>query len=150
VGETPARAAADTAVLPIFLRDATRKTRYCQDPDMRLKISTRKIENTIIVDCYGHLVFGDETILLREQVKGLLPGHHQIVLNLRDLTFMDSSGMGALIELFTSTQRAGGTLKLANISKHIRDALTITKLILVFETFPDEHAAVASFQKQPA
>ncbi len=117
---------------------------------MRLKISTRQVEGVIIVDCYGHLVFGEETNLLREQVKGLLPTSPQIVLNLRDLSYLDSGGMGTLIELFTSTQRAGGCLKLANISKHIRDALTITKLILVFEVFPDEFAAVASFRPQPA
>ena len=117
---------------------------------MRLKISTRLLDDVIVVDCYGHLVFGDETTLLREQVKGLLPANPRVVLNLRDLTFMDSSGMGALIELFTSTQRAGGCLKLASISKHIRDALTLTKLIMVFETFPDELAAAASFRKQPA
>ena len=113
---------------------------------VRLKISTRQIDSVIIVDCYGHLVFGEETTLLREQVKGLLPTSPHIVLNLRDLTFMDSSGMGALIELFTSAQKSGGCVKLANMSKHIRDALTITKLILVFEVFPDEHAAVASFR----
>ena len=117
---------------------------------MRLKISTREFDNTIIVDCYGDLVFGDETSLLREQVKGLLTSSPRIVLNLRDVAFMDSSGIGVLIELHTSTKRAGGCLKLANISKHIRDALTITKLILVFETFSNEHAAVASFQTQPA
>jgi len=116
---------------------------------VRLKISTRQIETVIIVDCYGHLVFGDETTLLREQVKGLLRTNPHIVLNLRDLTFLDSSGMGALIELFTSAQRAGGCLKLANLSKHIRDALTITKLVLVFEVFPDEFAAVESFRPQP-
>lgn len=117
---------------------------------VRLRISTRQIESVIIVDCYGHLVFGDETTLLREQVKGLLSANQHIVLNLRDLTFMDSGGMGTLIELFTSAQRAGGRLKLASLSKHIRDALTITKLILVFEVFPDELAAVASFRQQPA
>ena len=113
---------------------------------MRLKISTRQVDSVIIVDCYGHLVFGDETTLLREQVKGLLPANPRIVLNLRDLTFLDSSGMGALIELFTSAQRSGGCVKLASISKHIRDALTITKLIMVFEVFSDEFAAVASFR----
>jgi anti-sigma B factor antagonist len=112
---------------------------------MRLRISTRQVESVIIVDCYGQLVFGEETTLLREQVKGLLPTNQRIVLNLRDLTFLDSSGMGALIELFTSAQRAGGCLKLASLSKHIRDALTITKLVLVFEVFSDEFAAVASF-----
>ena len=117
---------------------------------MRLRISTRQVERVIIVDCYGHLVFGDETTLLREQVKALLRTNPHIVLNLRDLTFMDSGGMGALIELFTSAQKAGGRLKLASISKHIRDALTITKLILVFEVFPDESAAVASFRARPA
>ena len=116
---------------------------------MRLRISTRQVGSVIIVDCYGQLVFGDETSLLRQQVKGLLATNPHIVLNLRDLTFLDSSGMGALIELSTSTQRAGGRLKLASISKHIRDALTITKLILVFEVFPDEFAAVASFRPQP-
>jgi anti-sigma B factor antagonist len=117
---------------------------------MRLKISTRKIGNTIIVDCYGYVVFGDETTLLREQVKALLPSSPQIVLNLRDVTFMDSSGMGTLIELYTSTKKAGGSLKLANLTKRIRDALTIAKLILVFETFADEHAAVSSFLTKPA
>jgi len=117
---------------------------------VRLRISTRKVEDVIIVDCYGHLVFGDETTLLREEVKALLRTNPHIVLNLRDLTFLDSSGMGALIELFTSAQRSGCCVKLANINKHIRDALTITKLILVFEVFPDELAAVASFRPQPA
>ncbi len=117
---------------------------------MRLRISTRQVERVLIVDCYGRLVFGDETSLLREQVKGLLRTNPRVVLNLRDLTFMDSSGMGALIELFTSAQKSGGCVKLASISKHIRDALTLTKLILVFEVFPDESSAVASFRAQPA
>ncbi len=116
---------------------------------MRLKISTRQVETVIIVDCYGHLVFGDETTLLREEVKGLLRTNPHIVLNLRDLTFLDSSGMGALIELFTSAKRAGGCLKLASLTKHIRDALAITKLVMVFEVFPDEFAAVESFRAQP-
>lgn len=117
---------------------------------MRLRISTRQVDGVIIVDCYGQLVFGGETTLLREQVKGLLPTNPRIVLNLRDLTFLDSSGMGALIELFTSAQRCGVRLKLSSLSKHVRDALTITKLMLVFEVFPDELAAVASFRSQPA
>jgi len=117
---------------------------------VRLRISTRQVEDVIIVDCYGHLVFGDETTLLRDEVKALFRTNPRMVLNLRDLAFLDSSGMGALIELFTSAQRSGGCVKLANISKHIRDALTITKLILVFEVFPDEFAAVASFRPQPA
>jgi anti-sigma B factor antagonist len=117
---------------------------------VRLRISTRQVESVIIVDCYGYLVFGEETNLLRQQVKALLPTSPQIVLNLRDLTFLDSSGMGTLIELFTSAQRAGGRLKLSSLSKHIRDALTITKLMVVFEVFPDELAAVASFRAQPA
>jgi anti-sigma B factor antagonist len=117
---------------------------------VRLRISTRQVERVLIVDCYGHLVFGDETSLLREQVKDLLRTNPRIVLNLRDLTFMDSSGMGTLIELFTSARKCGGCVKLGSISRHIRDALTLTKLILVFEVFPDELSAVASFRAQPA
>jgi anti-anti-sigma factor len=116
---------------------------------VRLKISTRQIDQVMVVDCYGHLVFGDETTLLREQVKGLLHTNPNIVLNLRDLTFLDSHGMGALIEIFTSSRRAGGSLKLCGLTKHIRDALTITKLMVVFEVFPDELAAAASFRTQP-
>jgi anti-sigma B factor antagonist len=114
---------------------------------MRLRISTRQVEKVMIVDCYGHLVFGDETNLLREQVKGLLPASPQIVLNLRDLTYLDSGGMGTLIEVFASAQKAGGRVKLANLSKHTREVLHIAKLIAVFEVFPDELAAVASFRQ---
>jgi len=117
---------------------------------VRFKISTRQVDGVIIVDCYGHLVFGDETTFLREQVKGLLPANPRIVLNLRDVIFLDSSGMGTLIELLTSARRSGGLVKLSNLSKFIRDALTITKLMVVFEVFPDEMAAVASFRQQPA
>lgn len=117
---------------------------------VRLRTSTRQVENVIIIDCYGHLVFGEETDRLRQEVKGLLPEHPRIVLNLRDLIFLDSSGMGTLIELLTSTKRAGGRLKLSSLSKHIRDALTITKLMVLFEVFPDELAAVASFRPQPS
>jgi anti-sigma B factor antagonist len=117
---------------------------------VHLSISTRQVEGVIIVDCYGRLVFGEETDLLRRQVKALLPANPRIVLNLRDLTFLDSGGMGTLIELFTSAQKNGGRLKLSRLSNHIRDALTITKLMVVFEVFPDELAAVASFRPQPA
>jgi len=127
-----------------------RKARNALLSAVRLRISTRQVGGVIIVDCYGHLVFGGETALLREQVKGLLPANPRIVLNLRDLIFLDSSGMGTLIELFTSAQRAGGRLTLSSLSNHIRDALTITKLMVVFEVFPDELAAVASFRPQPA
>jgi anti-sigma B factor antagonist len=113
---------------------------------VRLRVSTRRIDTVIIVDCYGQVVFGEETTFLREQVKGLLPTSPHIVLNLRDLTYLDSGGMGALIELFVSAQKAGGRVKLASLSKHIRDALQITKLTMVFEVFPDEFAAAASFR----
>ena len=117
---------------------------------MRLKISTRQVESVIIVDCYGHLVFGEETNLLRQQVKGLLPTSPQMVLNLRDLIYLDSAGMGTLVELFASARKAGGRVKLAGLSKHVREVLHIAKLIAVFEVFPDELAAVASFRAQPA
>jgi anti-sigma B factor antagonist len=113
---------------------------------VRLRISTRQVESVIIVDCYGDLVFGDDTMLLRDQVKRLLPTNPHVVLSLRDLTYLDSSGMAALIELFFSAQKAGGRVKLASLSKRIRDALQITKLTMVFEVFPDEFAAVASFR----
>ena len=101
----------------------------------------------MIVDCYGRLVFGEETTELRRHVKELLATNPRIVLNLRDLTFMDSAGMGTLVGLFASSYTAGGKLKLAHLGKHIREVLYIAKLISVFEVFPDEYAAVKSFQQ---
>jgi anti-anti-sigma factor len=117
---------------------------------VRLRISTRQVGSVIIVDCYGQLVFGEETNLLREQVKGLLPASPHMVLNLRNLIYLDSVGVGTLLELFASSRKAGGGLKLAGLSKQVRDVLHITRLIAVFEVFPDELAAVASFRQQPA
>jgi anti-sigma B factor antagonist len=113
---------------------------------MRLKTSTRRVDDVIIIDCYGHLIFGDETILLRNQVKELLASSPKIVLNLRDLTFMDSGGTGALVGLYSSAQTAGGRLKLACLTKKIRDVLSIVKLNSVFEVFDDEYTAVESFR----
>lgn len=104
----------------------------------------------MIVDCYGHLVLGEETNLLRQQVKALLPASPRVVLNLRDTLYLDSVGMGTLIELFACAQKAGGRMKLAGLNKHIREVLHIAKLSAVFEIFPDELSAVASFREQRA
>ena len=117
---------------------------------MRLRISTRQVERVLVVDCYGHLVFGEETSLLRQQVKALLPTSPRVVLNLRDTVYLDSGGMGTLIELFASAQKAGGRMKLAGLNKHIREVLHIAKLSTVFEIFPDEMTAVESFRAQRA
>jgi anti-sigma B factor antagonist len=117
---------------------------------VRLRISTRQVERVLIVDCYGHLVFGEETNFLREQVKALLPTRPQVVLNLRDTLYLDSGGMGTLIELFASAQKAGGRMKLAGLNKHIREVLHIAKLSAVFEIYPDEIAAVESFREHRA
>lgn len=114
---------------------------------MRLSISTRRVEGVIIVDCYGRLVFGDESTELRSQVKALMPISSRLVLNLKDVNFLDSCGTGTLVGLFASARAAGGDIKLANLSGRIRDVLHVTKLISVFEIYDSEYDAVAAFGK---
>lgn len=112
---------------------------------MGLKVSTREQNGVVIVDCAGRVVFGDEAIQLRETVKGILEKPRPVVISLKDVSYVDSGGLGTLVGLFTSAQRAGATIKLAALNSRVIDLLQITKLVTVFELFDSVEAAVASF-----
>jgi len=109
-------------------------------------MSTRTIKGVLVVDCSGRVVFGEESASLRETVKKLLAQTPKVVLNLREVNYIDSGGLGTLVSLYTSARNAGGAVKLARLSQRVGDLLQITKLLTIFEVFDDEEAAAKSFK----
>ena len=116
---------------------------------MALKISSRTIEGVKVIDCVGRIVFGDEASQLRETVKRELAENNRVVLNLAEVSYIDSGGIGTMVSLFTTARNAGGDIKLANLTKRVGDLLQITKLITVFESYDDEHKAASAFSSSP-
>ena len=117
---------------------------------MQLKISTRPMQGVLVVDCSGRLVFGEESASLRDTVKKLLAQSPKVVLNLHEVNYIDSGGLGTLVSLYTSARNAGGAVKLASLSQRVGDLLQLTKLLTIFEVFDNEEAAAQSFKKDAA
>ena len=112
---------------------------------MQLRMSTRTVGDAMIVDCSGRLVFGEESASLRETVKKVLAQSPRVVLNLHEVNYIDSGGLGTLVSIFTTARNAGGAIKLASLSQRVGDLLQLTKLVTIFEIFDDEEAAARSF-----
>jgi anti-sigma B factor antagonist len=112
---------------------------------MPLKLSFRTVNGVKIIDCNGRIVFGDEASQLRENIKKDLPENNRIVLNLANVNYIDSGGIGTMVSLYTSARNAGGDIKLLHLTKRVGDLLQITKLITVFESYDDEQKAVNAF-----
>ena len=113
---------------------------------MGLTAATRKVEEVNIVDLSGRITIGEGTLTLKETVRALLQkSEPKILLNLGDITYIDSSGIGELVSSFTMAGKKGGKLKLLNLTKKVHDLLSITKLLTVFEVFDDEATAIKSF-----
>lgn len=112
---------------------------------MPLKLETRVVDGISVVDCDGRIVFGDECFQLRDTVKGLLEKSPNIVLNLHGVNYIDSGGLGTLVGLYTSAKNLNGNIKLAALNHRVLDLLQVTKLLTVFETFPNDAEAVKSF-----
>jgi anti-sigma B factor antagonist len=111
-----------------------------------MKISTRQVDGVTIVDCSGRITLGEGSVTLRETVVQLLgKSQKKILLNLGDVNYIDSSGIGELVSAFTTVRKQGGDLKLLNLTKKVHDLLQITKLYTVFEVKDDEASAVKSF-----
>jgi len=114
---------------------------------VNLRVSTRQVDGVDIVDCNGRITLGEGSIILRDTVKDLLAkGHRKILLNLGDVNYIDSSGIGELVSAYTTTKNQGGELKLLNLTKKVHDLLQITKLYTVFDVKDDEAAAVKAFR----
>jgi anti-sigma B factor antagonist len=111
-----------------------------------MKASVRQVEGVIVVDLSGRIKLGEGSSVLRETVKDLLSkGHKKILLNLGDISYIDSSGIGELVSAFTSVRNQGGELKLLNLTRKVHDLLQITKLYTVFDVKDDEAAAIRAF-----
>ena len=115
---------------------------------MSMKASTRQVDGVTIVDLSGRITLGEGSVVLRDSIKDLLgKGQKKILLNLGDVSYIDSSGIGELVSAFTSVRNQGGELKLLNLTKKVHDLLQITKLYTVFDVKDDEAAAIAAYTK---
>jgi anti-sigma B factor antagonist len=113
---------------------------------MNLEIHKREKEGIIILDLKGRLVVGEPTVRLREKFAELTAqGARKVTLNLEDVEYIDSTGLGSMVICYTTLQKAGGTLKLLKLNKRNIELLILTKLSTVFEVFADEQDAVNSF-----
>jgi len=113
---------------------------------MSMKTSNRQVDGVTIVDCSGRITLGEGSVILRDSVRELLgKGNKKILLNLGDVNYIDSSGIGELVSAYTTVKNQGGELKLLNLTKKVHDLLKITKLYTVFDVKDDEAAAVKSF-----
>jgi anti-sigma B factor antagonist len=113
---------------------------------MSMKLTTREVSGVTIVDLSGKITLGEGGMTLRDEVRKLLAvGSKKIVLNLGEVSYIDSSGLGELVSAYTAVKNAGGELKLLNLTSKVRDLLVITKLVTVFDVKDNEAAAVASF-----
>ena len=113
---------------------------------MPLTIDSREVGHVTILDVKGRIVLGDEIGQLRKEVRDLLAeGKKKIILNLADVDYIDSSGVGELVGSFTTVRNAGGELKLLNLTQKVHDVLYVTKLYTVFDIKDDEFTAVKSF-----
>jgi anti-sigma B factor antagonist len=114
---------------------------------VQLKLATRVKDGILIVDCSGRIVFGEESSLLRDKIKKAIAENNRIVLNLKEVSYIDSGGLGTLVALRTTAQNAGGTIKLANLTDRVSGLLQVTKLLTVFEVYDSEGDAIKSFGK---
>ncbi len=115
---------------------------------MSMKASTRQVDGVTVVDFSGRITLGEGSVVLRDTIRDLLSkGDKKILLNLGDVTYIDSSGIGELVSAFTTVRNGGGELKLLNLTKKVHDLLQITKLYTVFDIKDDEATAIAAFAK---
>src|SRR5438445_2978991 len=115
---------------------------------MSLKSSTRQVDGITVLDLSGRITLGEGSVVLRDVIREILgKGEKKILLNLGDVTYIDSSGIGELVSAFTAVRKEGGELKLLNLTKKVHDLLQITKLYTVFDVKDDEAAAISSYVK---
>jgi anti-sigma B factor antagonist len=113
---------------------------------MSVKLTTRQIGDVTVIDAAGRITLGEGSSTFRDSIQELTAkGHKKVLLNLGDVSYIDSSGIGELVSGFTTVSNAGGQLKLLKLTKRIQDLLQITKLYTIFEVFDDEAAGLASF-----
>jgi len=112
-----------------------------------MKANSRQVDGVTIVDLSGRITLGEGSVVLRDIVRDIISkGNKKILLNLADVNYIDSSGIGELVSAFTTVRNQGGELKLLRLTKKVHDLLKITKLYTVFDVKDDETAAIKSFK----
>jgi len=113
---------------------------------MGIQVTTRQVGDVSVVDVVGRITLGEGGSTLRETVRGLVSkGNKKVLLNLGEVSYIDSSGIGELVSAFTTVTNQGGVMKLLNLTKRVEGLLQITKLYTVFEVFDSEVSAMHSF-----
>jgi len=111
-----------------------------------MKIEIRTVGDVRILDVSGKITLGEGTMSIRNTVRDIVQGGaKKIILNLADVSYIDSAGVGELMSAYTTVVNNGGQLKLLNLTKRIRDTLAITKLLTIFDVFDNESSSLASF-----
>ena len=114
---------------------------------MSMTITERRLEGVVVLDLTGRITIGDGTLILRKQIQTLLDqDHRQLLLNLADVDYIDSSGLGEVVRSYTTVRNEGGNLKLLSLTTKVRDLMQITKLLTVLDVFEQESDALKSFR----
>ena len=114
---------------------------------MNMLLKPRRLDDVVILVLSGRITIGEGTVVLRDTIRNLLDGgDRKVLLNLADVDYIDSSGLGELVTAFTTVRNNGGELKLVNLTKRVHDLLQITKLLTVFESCNDEAEARKSMK----
>ena len=113
---------------------------------MSVKLTSRQVGDVTVIDAAGRLTLGEGASAFRDYIRDLsAKGSKKLLLNLSDVSYIDSSGIGEMVSGFTTITNSGGKLKLLGLSKRVKDLLQITKLYTVFDAFDDEAEAIRSF-----
>ena len=114
---------------------------------MALTIASRVVDGVTVLDLSGRITLGEGSVQLRDAIRGLIgKGEKKILLNLGDVNYIDSSGLGELVSAFTTAKNQQADVKLLNLTKKVHDLLQLTKLYTVFDIKDDEASAIASFK----
>src|SRR4030095_13220723 len=114
---------------------------------MSMVVNPRRLDDVVILDLSGRITMGEGTVILRDHIQKLLSaGDRKFLVNLSDVDYIDSAGIGELVSSFTTVRNQGGQLKLLNLTRRVQDLLQITKLLTVFDTFTSEPEALKSLK----
>ena len=114
---------------------------------MALTIASREVDGVTVLDLSGRITLGEGSVQLREAIRDLISkGQKNILLNMGDVNYIDSSGLGELVSAFTTSKNQGAALKLLSLTKKVKDVLQLTKLYTVFDIYDDEASAISSYK----
>jgi anti-sigma B factor antagonist len=112
-----------------------------------LTIASREVDGVTVLDLNGRITLGEGSVQLREAIRDLISkGSRTILLNMGDVNYIDSSGLGELVSAYTTAKNQSASVKLLNLTKKVKDVLQLTKLYTVFDVYEDEASAISSFK----